>query len=175
MAFRIIHHNPTLLGNTCILNIHLILSLETFCYCCSSKVKVIIACVENCIYEITNKIPKLNSLSLNTAAPTSQFIAVNVTLIDPVKLTKCIRVALDSSHSLAHYSNHRVFDFPSRCYLLLAWVIAMASYVLFPSRVSTCSSQIIDKKIICLTVLHSSYEHFNTSFRIKLNLTSRYR
>lgn len=114
LALATTYHNPTSLGNTCILNIHLILSLETFCYCHSTKVKEIIACVENCIYEITNKIPKLNSLSLNNTAPTSQFIPVNVRLIDPVTLTKCMRDSLDSSHSLALYSNHKVFHFHSR-------------------------------------------------------------
>lgn len=108
------YHNPMSLGNTCILNSHLMLSLEIFCYCCSTKVKVIIACVEDCIYEITNKIPKLNSLSLNTADPTGQFIPVTITLIYPVTLTKCISVALNSSHCLAPYFNHKIFHFPCK-------------------------------------------------------------
>lgn len=121
------------------------LSLEIFCYHCSTKVKVIIACVEDCIYEITNKIPKLNSLSLNTADPTGQFIPVTIILIYPETLTKCISVALDS-HCLAPYFNHKIFHFPCKILYFSCLGIAMASYVLFPSRVSSCSNQIIAKE-----------------------------
>lgn len=89
------------------------------------------ACVKTCLYEITNEIQKLNSLSLCIAPPTNQFISVNVTLIDPIILTKCRRINLDSSLSLAFYSNHKVFFIlPLGCYLCLAWTIAITSYVL---------------------------------------------
>lgn len=126
------------------------------------------------MYEITNKIPKLNSLSLNTTVSTSQLIPVNVTLTDSVTLAKCMKVTLDSFHSLALYSNQKIFHFPSRmlpfsclgdCH---GFLCALLIKILLLLQSNYC------QRDLSVPLLHTSFENFNTFFRIKLNPTGRY-